>query len=98
VRIVAIFVARDAGLDVTEADNVQLDPSCATSSIDWEQDRPCDQAADEAQGDRDLQVSKKEETIKRLVIEDIAIGYFVEGSNPVEHSTGQVGGSLPERH
>lgn len=94
-RIVAIFVSWNAGLDVTEAEDVQLDPPCTTSGIDWKQNGPCQQTADEAHGDRDLQISQKQEAIERLVIEDIAIGNLIEGLDPVEQSIGQVWRTLP---
>jgi len=98
VRIVTILIAWNATLDIAEAEDVQLNASCATSSIDWEQDRPCYQTADEANRDRDLQISKEEEAIERLVVKNIAVRDLVEGSNPVEQPFRQVWGSLPQRY
>ena len=43
---------------VAEADHVQLDLPSTTSSIDGEQDRPCDQTADETNSHRDLEVAQ----------------------------------------
>ena len=94
--IVAVLVPFDGDIDVAEAENVQLNASGATSSIDGEQDGHGDETANEADGDRNLQVSKEEKTIERLVIEDVAVRDLVEGANPVEHSIGQVWCSLSD--
>lgn len=44
-------------LDIAEADHVQLNLASATSSVDGEQDRPCNQTADEAHGHRYFEVA-----------------------------------------
>lgn len=53
-RIVSILSV----LDVAEADYIQLDLTSTTSRIDGEQDRPCNQTADETHSHRDLEVAQ----------------------------------------
>ena len=45
-------------LDIAEADHVQLNLASATSSVDREQDRPCNQTADEADSHRYFEVAQ----------------------------------------
>ena len=81
--------------NVTETDEVQLLLASAACRIDREEDRPCDETADEADDGRHFEISKQEEAIERVVIEDIAVWNLVESANPVEHAIGKFRRSLP---
>ena len=77
-------------LDVAEADHVQLNLASTTSSIDGEQDRPCNQTADEANSHRYLEVAQKEITVQGVMVEDIAIWDLAESAEPIEHAFWQI--------
>jgi len=54
--------------DVRHAEDVELRSASTTGSIDREEDRPCDEAADETNDDRDLEESQEQETVERLML------------------------------
>ena len=81
--------------DVTETEEVQLLQLSAACRIDREKDWPCHETADEADGRRNLEVSKQQEAIERVVVEDIAIWDLVESANPIEHTRGKSWRALP---
>ncbi len=54
--------------------------------IDWKQNRESDTAADKGHGRGDFKISQKEEGIEGMVVEDIAIGDFIEYTKPIEQS------------
>lgn len=80
------IIATLGAFDVTEADEIQLPLAPTTRRIDREQDGPGDQTAKEADGHRDLEVSKQKKSVEGLVVEDVAVRDLVEGSNPVEQA------------
>ena len=80
--------------DIAETDDVHLHLGSTAGCIHRKQDRPCDQATEEAKSDGDFQVTQEEEGVEGVVIEHIAIGDLIERANPVEESTWQVWGSL----
>ena len=80
VRIVSVLGV----LDVDKADDVHLGRTSPSRRVDREKDRPCDQTSNEAQSHRDLKVSQEEETVKGLMIEDVAIWRLVECADPIE--------------
>lgn len=41
-----VAACRDIGVDIGEGQNVQLLLAISSSGIDWEENRPCDDAAD----------------------------------------------------
>ena len=77
-------------LNIAEADNVQLDLTSATSSIDGKQDRPCNQTADEAHGHRYFEIAQEEIAIQGVMVEDIAIWDLAESTEPIEHALWQI--------
>lgn len=94
VRVEAILVV----CDVTETDDVQLQLASAASRVDGEEDRPCYETADEADGCGDLKVSKQEEAVERMVIENIAVWNLIESADPVEHAIGKIWRPLPAKN
>ena len=80
---------------VTKTDKVQLLLASAACRINSEEDGPCHETADEADGHRNLEVPKQEEAIERVVIEDIAVWDLVESANPVEQAIGKIWRPLP---
>lgn len=80
----AVLVAWDSGIDVTEGEHVQLCQAPTACRVHREQDGPCYQAAEEAQSDGYLEVSKQKEAVERLVIENVTIRDLVERLDPVE--------------
>lgn len=91
VRVVTILGV----CDITETDGVELLQASAACRIDREEDGPCHETTDKADGRGNLEVSKQEEAIERVVIEDIAVWDLIEGANPVEHAIGKIWRPLP---
>lgn len=85
-RVEPVDTRGDFGVDVTVTDEVQLLFAHSTSGIDREQDGPCHQTSNKAYHDGDFKVTQQEEAVEGMVVEDIAIWDFVEGSNPIEES------------
>jgi hypothetical protein len=67
-RIVSVLI-----LDIGEAKNVELFLTTSTSGVDWEQDRPCDTAADEAYNDSQFEIAQQKVSIQRIVLENVFI-------------------------
>ena len=88
--IVSIFGVRN----VAEADYVQLDLTSTTSSIDGEQDWPCDQTADETHSHRYFEVAQQEIAVQGMVVEDIAVWDLAESTEPIEHALWKIWGPL----
>lgn len=80
--------------NIAKSQEVKLHQSSASSGIDRKQDGPGNQAPDEADYSADLEISKKKEAIERLVIEDIAIRYAKESSQPIQKTIGEVRGAF----
>ena len=83
-------------LDIAEADQVQLDLTSATSSIDWEENGPSNQTADEAHSHRYFEVAQEEIAIQGVMVEDIAIWDLAESAEPIEHAFWQIWRPLSE--
>ena len=88
--IVSILGVRN----VAEADYIQLDLTSTASSIDGEQDRPCDQTAHETHSHRDFEIAQQEIAIQGVVIEDIAVWDLAESTEPIEHALWKIWGPL----
>ena len=88
----AIFVGFG---DITKTDQIQLLIPSAACCVDGKQDRHCHETADEADSYGNLEISKQQEAIERVVIEDIAVGNFVEGTDPVEETIGKLWRPFP---
>jgi hypothetical protein len=84
-------------LDVGHRDDVQLLLATAASRVDGEQDRPGDEAADQARNDRHAQKAEEEVAIKRVVGQDIGIGNLEEGREPVEEAVRESRAALTSR-
>jgi len=80
--------------NIGKSQEVKLHQSSASSGIDRKQDGPGDQAPDKADYNADLEISKKKKAIERVVIEDIAIRYVKESSQPIQKSIGEVRGAF----
>ena len=50
--------------------------------IDWEQDGPCDEYAQDADDDDQLEVAHKQETVNGRMVQDILVGQTAEVSYP----------------
>lgn len=83
--------------DVTETDEIELLQASAASRIDWEENGPSHETTDKTDSHRDLKVSKQEEAIERVVVEDIAVRDLVEGANPIEHAIGKIWRPFPSK-
>ena len=83
--------------DITETDAVELLQASTACRVDREEDGPCHETTNKADGHRNFEVSKQEEAIERVVIEDIAVGDLIEGANPVEHTIGKIWRPFPAK-
>ena len=81
--------------DVTETDKIQLLLASAAGRVDRKQDGERDETADKADGHGNFEVSKQQEAIERVVIENIAVGDLVKGSDPVEQAIRKLWRPLP---
>ena len=63
---VGIIVVLLVFCDVTETEHVQLLVTCTSQDVDREEDWKGDAAADEADDDRNLEISQEEVSIQRL--------------------------------
>lgn len=68
---------------IRQSENVQLGLATPTSGVDWEQDRKCDAASDQASDDGHFQQPQEKKAIQRVVIEDIAVRSVEESTEPV---------------
>jgi hypothetical protein len=71
---------------VTEAQHIKLLAPSMTCYVDWKQDRESHATTDKGHGRGNLEISQEEEGIERVVVEDIAVRYFVKGTKPIEQS------------
>lgn len=90
VCIIAVFVN-----NIPESQQIELLLTSPSGNVDGEQDRPSDAAADQAGCGSDLEISKEQKAIERLVVEDEAIWDLGECSEPVEQALGQSGRTFP---
>ena len=81
--------------DVTETDTVELFQASTACRIDREEDGPCHETANKADGHRNFEVPKQEEAIERVMIEDITVRDLIEGAYPVEHAIGKLWRPFP---
>ena len=74
-------------IDVGKCEQIELCLSATTSSIDWEEDRPSDAAADKADHHKHSHVSQEQVRVDRLVLKSIGIGDLPELAEPIEHTS-----------
>lgn len=74
--------------NVPKGEYIQFDQTTASCDVDWEKDRPGDEAANEASCRGDLQITEQQEAIEGLVVEDEAIGDLGEDADPFEEAAG----------
>ena len=58
-------------------------------SIDRKQHRPGYAASDETGSTSDLQISKEQKPVQRLMIQNKTVRYFIEGTKPIEEPVGE---------
>jgi hypothetical protein len=71
--IACAYILRRRLGDIAHRKDVQLLLSCATGRVDGEEDRPRDNASQQADGDEDLEEAHEEVAIDRLVVENICV-------------------------
>lgn len=84
-RVVAVDTNSYLG-DIAHREKVKLlfGRIGTTSSVNGEQNRPCNAAAQEAQDNHDLEEAHKEVAVDRLVIQDVLILKVLEVFHPSE--------------
>lgn len=95
VEAILIFVTR--GTNVAKAEEVQFFLPSSARRVDREKNGTCYQASKETQSRGDLQISKQEEGIEGMVVEDMAVGGLIERPYPVEEPIREVWRSFSER-
>src|SRR4051794_38829115 len=59
--------------DIAHRQDIQLLVATASGGIDWEQDGPGDQAAQEADDDNELEVAEEQVAVDGLVVQDVLV-------------------------
>lgn len=86
-----ISVDLGLGVDIAEADGVQLFLPPSSGCVDGKQNGPDEQTSDETDDGGYSEVAEEQVAIKGLMVEDVGIGHLVEGANPIEETIGQLG-------
>jgi hypothetical protein len=75
------------GVNIAEREHIELLLSIATSCVDWEENRPCDDRAQEAHDDHHLEEAHEEVAVDRLVIQDVLILQVFEIGDPSKEAS-----------
>lgn len=94
VREHAVFVLVDVLVQVAEKQHVKSLVAIASGRVDWQQNRPGDQCAEEGDGCTDANVAQEKVGVERLVLESVRVWDLPESTEPVEEASWESWSSL----
>jgi len=81
-------------IQVAEGQLIETRESLAASRVDWEQNGPCQDAAEEGDRCADAKITKEKIGVEGLVLQSIGVGDLPEGAEPIEETGWESGRPL----
>ena len=76
-----------AGQHIGIGEKIKLNSVTAACGVDWKEDWPCDETADQANDRCNLEEAEQQVAIHRLMVQDVGVWNLIECPNPVEETT-----------
>ena len=81
-------------VDIGHRENIKLREASTSCSVDREENWPCNETADKAHYDGELEEAQEQEAIKSVMIENPCVRNGVELRDPAEERVGEIWGAL----